>query len=104
MRMSDLLGAEVVDDQGTSLGRVLDVRLVRDGPISGSFGSLFRIQGLVADRRSLGTRLGFERPTMRGPLVLKRLFHWIHRDSRVIDWERVRSIEEGRIRVRATQP
>ena len=33
MRLSDLLGAEVLDEAGGSAGRVHDVRLVQDGPV-----------------------------------------------------------------------
>jgi hypothetical protein len=100
MRASDLLGAELVDDRGVSLGRVRDIRLVRDGPIAGTFGAAFRIQGLVAGPRSLGSRLGFERSTMRGPLPLKALFRWLHRGSHFVEWERVQSIEADWIRIR----
>jgi sporulation protein YlmC with PRC-barrel domain len=101
--MSDLLGAEVTDERGKRLGKVVDVRLVRDGPLAGSWGSLFRVQGLVADRRSFGGRLGLDRPVMRGPLVIKRVFRWIHRDRLFVEWDRVRSIEKGRIRVRTAE-
>ena len=38
MRLSDLLGAEVVDQAGESAGRVHDVRLVQDGPVLGGSG------------------------------------------------------------------
>ena len=35
MRLSELLGAEVLDEAGRSAGRVHDVRLVQDGPVLG---------------------------------------------------------------------
>jgi sporulation protein YlmC with PRC-barrel domain len=38
MRLTDLLGAEVVDRSGQHAGRVHDVRLVQDGPLVGGFG------------------------------------------------------------------
>ena len=38
MRLTDLLGAEVVDRCGQPAGRVRDVRLVQDGPLIGGFG------------------------------------------------------------------
>jgi sporulation protein YlmC with PRC-barrel domain len=38
MRLSELLGAEVVDEAGRSAGRVHDVRLVQDGPVVAASG------------------------------------------------------------------
>jgi PRC-barrel domain len=99
MRASDLLGSEVVDESGRSIGTVRDIRLVQDGPISASFGALFRVQGLVAGPRSLGSRLGFERGNVKGPLMLRVLFRLLHRRAGFVGWDRIRSIEEGRIRI-----
>ena len=45
MRLSDLLGADVVDEAGRHAGRVHDVRLVQDGPLVGSFGAALRVDG-----------------------------------------------------------
>ena len=33
MRLSELVGRQVVANDGTALGRVVDVRLVQDGPL-----------------------------------------------------------------------
>ena len=96
MRLSDLLGAEVVDEAGRRAGRVHDVRLVQDGPLVGTFGAGLRVDGLLVGRQAFGARLGYGRRKMHGPLLLKlatRLFH----DGRYVDWDRVRSVEEDRI-------
>jgi sporulation protein YlmC with PRC-barrel domain len=45
MRLTDLLGAEVIDQEGRSAGRVHDVRLVQDGPPVGGFGASLRVAG-----------------------------------------------------------
>ena len=55
MRLSDLLGSEVVDADGHTLGHVRDVRLVADGPPQGDFGPALRLHGLLVGR-GLGRR------------------------------------------------
>ena len=103
MRLSDLLGAEVVDETGASAGRVHDVRLVQDGPLVGGFGAALRLDGLVVGRRAIGTRLGFERGnTMKGPLPVRLLAGWLHHDGRYVEWRRIRSIEPNLVRISGT--
>jgi hypothetical protein len=97
MRLSELLSAEVVDEQGRSAGRVYDVRLEQDGPMIGTFGASLRLAGLIIGRRALGARFGYERPAMKGPLPVKLLVGWLHHDGRYVEWDRVRAIEPGRI-------
>jgi hypothetical protein len=99
MRLSDLLGAEVVDQAGRSAGRVHDVRLVQDGPPMGGFGAALRVDGLIVGRRAVGARLGYERRDMRGPLLVKLLAGWLHHDGRFVAWDRVEAIEEDRIHI-----
>jgi hypothetical protein len=103
MRLSDLLGSEVVDEAGGSAGRVHDVRLVQDGPLVGGFGAALRLDGLVVGRRAVGARLGFERGgTMKGPLPVRLLAGWLRHDSRYVEWPRIRSIEPDRILISGT--
>jgi sporulation protein YlmC with PRC-barrel domain len=97
MRLSDLLGADVVDEAGRSAGHVHDVRLVQDGPLVGAFGASLRVDGLIVGRRSIGARLGYERRQMRGPLLVKLLAGWLYHDGRYVHWDRVQSVEEERI-------
>jgi hypothetical protein len=58
MRLSELLGAEAVDQAGRSACHVHDVRLVQDGPLVGGFGASLRVDGLLVGRRAVGARLG----------------------------------------------
>jgi sporulation protein YlmC with PRC-barrel domain len=102
MRLSDLLNAEVLDERGARIGHVHDVRVVRDGPVLGDFGAAFRVKGFVVGRPALGARLGLDRADVRGPWLLKAFFAWIRTDL-YVDWERVRSIEEGRMRIRGVE-
>lgn len=95
MRLSDLLGSEVFDAGGQSLGHVHDVRLVADGPALGAFGPALRIHGIVVGRGSTGARLGLGRDEMRGPWLLKAVFG--RRPQHVIGWEKIASIGEKTI-------
>jgi uncharacterized protein YrrD len=97
MRLSDLLGADVVDEAGRSAGHVHDVRLVQDGPLVGGFGAGLRVDGLLVGRRSIGARLGYDRRRMHGPLLVKLAVGWLFHDGRYVDWARVRTVEEDRI-------
>ena len=97
MRLSDLLGADVVDEAGRSAGHVHDVRLVQDGPLVGAFGAGLRVDGLIVGRRSIGARLGYERRQMHGPLLVKLVTGWLYHDGRYVHWDRVRSVAEDRI-------
>jgi sporulation protein YlmC with PRC-barrel domain len=99
MRLTDLLGAEVVDRAGRSAGRVHDVRLVQDGPVVGGFGAALRLDGLIVGRRAIGARLGYERRKMRGPLPVKLVAGWLHHDGRLVPWDRVEAVTEDRIHI-----
>jgi hypothetical protein len=97
VRLTDLLDADVVDRHGRSLGHVHDVRLVQDGPPVGGSPASFRIDGLITGGTALGARLGFARSEVRGPVLLKRLFHRLQGDERFVPWSSVRAVLEGRL-------
>jgi hypothetical protein len=97
MRLTELLGAEVLDQAGESAGRVHDVRLVQDGPLIGGFGASLRLDGLIAGRRAVGARLGYGRRRMKGPLPVRLLFGWLHHDGHYVEWARIERIEPGQI-------
>jgi hypothetical protein len=100
VRISDLLGAEVLDAEGMTIDTVYDVRLVQDGPPIGPFGSALRLRALLIGPTAIGARLGFERKDVRGPWPLRAAFAALHGRIQVPTWEQIASIEEGRIRLR----
>jgi hypothetical protein len=102
MRLSDLLGAEVLDEAGRSAGRVHDVRLVQDGPVVGGFGAGLRVDGLLVGRRAVGARIGYERRKMKGPLPVRLLVGWLHHGGRYVEWERIPAIEPDRLLISGT--
>jgi PRC-barrel domain len=95
MRLSDLIGAEVFEATGKSVGHVHDVRLLADGPDIGAFGPALRVHGLLVGHGSTGARLGLGREQMRGPWMLKRLFG--RRPRHLIAWERIAFIQQQEI-------
>jgi hypothetical protein len=97
MRLSDLLGSQVIDSRGEKCGKVHDVRAVQDGAVVYPFGAALRIEGLVVGKGGLGERFGFHRSTVHGPWLLKAFFEWRHRDAVYAPWGAVAAIREGAI-------
>ena len=100
MRLSDYLGCDVVDAAGAPLGRVLDARLVPDGPPVGAFGRALRLHDLIVGRGSLGARLGLDRERVRGPWLLKALF--TRRRLQRVPWELIDRVEDRTITLSMT--
>jgi sporulation protein YlmC with PRC-barrel domain len=100
VRVSDLLGAEVLGAHGAELGRVYDVRLVQDGLVVGPFGASLQLRSLLIGVSAIGARLGFERSDMQGPWPLRAAFSALHGRIRPAAWDEIASIEEERIRLR----
>jgi hypothetical protein len=102
MRLSELLGAEVVDEHGHPVGRVHDVRLEQAGPGPAGSGPGLRVEGLLVGRRALGARFGFDRGAARGPWLLQVVFGSLGHGGRYVPWHRIRSIRDRRIRIAGT--
>lgn len=99
MRLTDLLGARLVDRDGSDVGKVRDVWLVQDGPPAGPFGAALRVDRLVVGRFGLGSRLGYERPSVTGPWPLAWYFRREHAERAAASWSDVTAVEEGRVRL-----
>jgi hypothetical protein len=100
MRLSDILECEIVDTHGEPIGRVHDVRLIREGPPQGMFGPSYQVAGLVVGGAAVGTRLGFDRTSVKGPWPLKKLFTRARRKPQYVDWGAVESVGEGLVRLK----
>jgi sporulation protein YlmC with PRC-barrel domain len=94
MLLSDLMGVAVVDTHGHDLGRVHDVLLVQDGPMTSQAVARLRLHALAVGTRSFGSRLGYSHGRVRGPWLLARLFG---RRADVIPWRAVVHHDRQRI-------
>jgi len=106
MRLSDLIGSEVVDVTGNSVGRISDVHLVQDGPVVDGLQARIRVDALLVGRGGWGERMGYVRGRARGPWLLGVLFRWIERHAQLIasddvaDWD----LDKGTVRLRTSHP
>jgi sporulation protein YlmC with PRC-barrel domain len=87
MTLNDLLGCDVLTDDGTKLGHVIDIRLKtagRDQPVQ-----VLPFDALIVSRRRTGSLFGYERRREQGPALLAYFFRKIHRDTRLVPWSGV---------------
>jgi PRC-barrel domain len=102
MRLSDLLGSRVFDENGEEIGRVHEVRAVQDGPLQDAFGAALRIEALIVGRGSMGTRLGLDRPDARSPALVRIIFEGVRGKRRFVPWDNIVAIQQHRIDVSGT--
>jgi sporulation protein YlmC with PRC-barrel domain len=88
MRLTDLLGKDVVDAGGERVGIVTDVPLVREGPVIDGFGPAYVVAGLRVSQRR-GNFFGYEREHAGGPAAVRWFFRRLHQGDRVVPWEEV---------------
>jgi hypothetical protein len=91
MRLSDLLGADVVDADGDMVGRVTDVRLAQTGPVPPGPGVLAElvVESLLVSPHHTGALFGYERRREQGPALLRAVVRLIHRHALLVDWSEV---------------
>lgn len=96
MRAAELVGCEVVDRDGVTVGRVHDlVFRMRDGEPP-----RFELMALECGKAGIGDRLGFMRQAMAGPWPLTALFRWLSRHARVVEWSEVCRVDLPSIEIR----
>jgi hypothetical protein len=93
MRAADLLGLPVRGPGGKDHGRVLDVRLVQDGPLRGAYATM-RVEGLVTGHHSMAAHLGYDRAGTEGPWLVRVLVRALTRGNRFLPWDQAR-LQEG---------
>jgi sporulation protein YlmC with PRC-barrel domain len=100
MRLSELLGADVVDADGDAVGRVTDVRLARTGPVGTGVLARLVVESLLVSPHHAGAMLGYERRHDQGPALLRALVRRLHRHAVVIRWDDVDDWDAAAHRVR----
>ena len=95
MRLSEILGKDVIDEQGARAGRVHDVRVRQDGPVTSGVDAALRVEGLVVGRGGVAERLGYHRTGARGPWIVQRLL--ARHQPKFVPWTRVRVIDDDRV-------
>ena len=99
MILSDLLGCDVFEVNGTRVGAVVDVRF----EISGRPGQLLadaELVGLLVTPRSRASTWGYERRGENGPFLIARLQRWLHRGMFLVEWHDVALLDEGLVQLR----
>ena len=95
MRGSDLIGLPVLGPDGRH-GKVIDVRLVQDGPLMGAYAAL-RVDSLVVGHHTLAAHLGYDRAGTNGPWLVNAFVNLITRHNRQLPWSDCR-VEDGAVR------
>jgi sporulation protein YlmC with PRC-barrel domain len=89
MRLSELIGADVVTDGGKTVGRVTDVRLAQTGPVGSGVLAQFVVESLLVSPHHTGSLFGYERRHDQGPTLLRAAIRRIHRSAVLVDWDGV---------------
>ena len=97
--LSGLLGTEVVDTDGASLGAVTEVHASSRAAPDG--GDELVLVSVAHGPDLVGGRLGYDDDAHTGPFVLARLVRWWHRHEQVTAWADVVEADRGGLRVRA---
>jgi len=96
VRLSDLLGKPVVDEDGHRLGDVHDVAARRDGPAAGEFGPALQVEALLIGARGIAARLGVSAVHLGQHALLRRLAR-IGDPAEEIPWEQVVEVRSDAI-------
>ncbi|MEV7972631.1 PRC-barrel domain containing protein [Cellulomonas sp. NPDC089187] len=102
MLLSDLLDLPVTLD-GERVGYVVDVRLVLDGPVSGTLASP-RVHGLLVSPRTGTSFLGYERTDVTAPWPIARWMRWRHRGTFLAHWGDVDQVGAEGVALRSGAP
>lgn len=100
MRLSDLLGCDVIGDDGRRLGEVRDVRLVQDGPYVEGFGQQLRVEGVLLGKGALGVRVGIARADVKGLWPLTTVFRRLEHRARFVAWTDVSSRDDRQLHLK----
>lgn len=95
MRATDLMSCTVLDETGSPVGRVHDIRILRHGNAG-----RFRIAGLAVGGGRLAHLWGFAEKRAKGPWLLRAITARGSRTARFVPAERVTDWGPGTVRIR----
>lgn len=104
MRLSELLHLPVYDADGRHAGWVHDVRAAQEGPLIGTWGAAFAIQGLLVTPHKWVGELGFRSGSEHGLWLIRILVNVLNRKSVYVPWADVESVDNGDVRLSARLP
>jgi hypothetical protein len=99
MRATDLLSCTVVDETGTAVGRVHDIRILRHGA-SDDAADAFLVVGLAVGGGLLAHVWGFAEKRAVGPWLLRAITARGSRTARFVPAQRVTDWGPGCVRIR----
>jgi len=99
MRLSELIGRDVVTTEGEYLGRVNEALLVQDGPLISETGAAFRVHEIAVGTNRFGAQLGFFQGTVDAPALLRRIF--LRKPPTMVPWTAIVSLDDERVVVEA---
>ncbi|MBY4211705.1 hypothetical protein HQO42_10840 [Rhodococcus fascians] len=100
MRLSELLDIPVHDTEGRRIGWVIDVRFRATTSSSGDKIEPPELVGLLINSKNRSTYLGYERRTLRSPRLIASFVRWRHRDTWLVSWSDVYSVEASGVTLR----
>ncbi|WP_022882460.1 PRC-barrel domain-containing protein [Gryllotalpicola ginsengisoli] len=95
MRLSELLGRDLREADGSFVGHVVDVRLVLDGPPAASGTAALAdpvVHGLLVSPHTRESFLGYERTRVNRPAVIARFLQWRQRGTVLVLWRDVERV------------
>ncbi len=99
MRLSQLLGRPVEDEDGRHLGVIHDVAARQTGPVTAGFDAAVTVTALIIGARGIRARLGLSPAHVQGPWLV-RILGRAGRSTDAIGWDDVVAVEDDRIVVR----
>jgi sporulation protein YlmC with PRC-barrel domain len=99
MLLSDLLGLDVRDSDGTPVGTVIDVRLGGRHDTGDGVGPM-RLVGFAVSPHTRSSYLGYERTDVTAPAVISAILRWRHRGTFLVAWADVGRIDDHSITLR----
>ncbi|MFE4197073.1 PRC-barrel domain-containing protein [Paenarthrobacter sp. NPDC056912] len=100
MILTDVLGCDVLDNDGVRLGEVSDFRFALDSAPTQLL-SHARLVGIVVSPRTASSFLGYERQELTQPWPVAQLLRWRHRGSFLVLWEDIAVMGPRAVTVRA---